>query len=370
MKKLGFGLMRLPLTDSSDNGSIDQKLMDKMVDYYLEHGFTYFDTAYVYHTGMSETSAKKALVERHRRDKFSITDKMPTWLVTSALDYDKIFDEQLARCGVEYFDYYLLHNIGIKRYTDTLKCGGFEFMRKIKEEGRTRHTGFSYHDKPELLDRILAEHPEMEYVQLQINYMDWENEAIQSRKCYETARKHGKPVIVMEPVKGGSLASVPQNADNLFKMSHPDMSAASWAIRFAASLKGVFVVLSGMSNFEQVVDNVGYMRDFVPLSDMEREIIDKVAAIINNNMAIPCTACCYCLDGCPRHIPIPRYFALYNNQKEFGMLPNHMAYYMNLTQEHGTASDCCECGQCEEHCPQHIGIVELMKAVAGVFDSR
>ncbi|MDR2054434.1 MAG: aldo/keto reductase [Desulfovibrio sp.] len=370
MKKLGFGLMRLPLTDSGDNGSIDQKIVDKMVDYYLEYGFAYFDTAYVYHAGMSEISARKAVVERYRRDKFSITDKMPTWLVTSASDYEKIFTEQLARCGVEYFDYYLLHNIGIKRYTDTRQSGGFEFMRKIREEGRAGHVGFSYHDKAELLDRILTEHPEMEYVQLQINYMDWENEAIQSRKCYETARKHGKPVIVMEPVKGGSLAGVPQEADKLFRMSRPGMSAVSWAIRFAASLEGVFMVLSGMSDFEQVADNVSYMCDFVPLSDKERETINKVAAIIDGNMAIPCTSCGYCFDGCPRRIPIPQYFALYNNQKQFGLLPNQMAYYMNLTQEHGTASDCCECGQCEEHCPQHIDIAEQMKEVAGVFDSR
>jgi predicted aldo/keto reductase-like oxidoreductase len=373
MKKLGFGLMRLPLTDGGDHGSIDQELVNKMVDCCLEHGVTYFDTAYVYHAGLSEASAKKALVERHRRNEFSITDKMPTWIVKSASDYEKIFNEQCERCGVEYFDYYLLHNIGIKNYAHTLQYGGFEFMRKIKAEGRAKHIGFSYHDNSELLDRILTEHAEMEYVQLQINYIDWDNESIQSRKCHETALKHKKPVIVMEPVKGGSLANVPQKANELFTTLHPGMSAASWAIRYAASLEGVFVVLSGMSNLEQVIDNVSYMRDFVPLNDEERKMLDRVSAIISSDTAIPCTSCRYCVDGCPQHIPIPQYFALFNNQKQFGMIAEQTVetvYYMNLTQEYGKASDCCECGQCEEHCPQHIDIVERMKEVAGVFDSR
>jgi predicted aldo/keto reductase-like oxidoreductase len=370
MKRLGFGLMRLPLLDRDDSSGIDQDLVNKMVDHYLAHGFTYFDTAYVYHMGKSESAAKKALVDRYPRHAFTITDKSPTWLIKSPSDYEKIFQEQLERCGIEYFDYYLLHNIGIKNYTRTLQYDGFAFMKKIKEEGRARHIGFSYHDKPELLDRILAQHSEMEYVQLQINYADWEDEGVQSRKCYETARKYGKPVIVMEPIKGGSLANVPQQAEELFKAARPDMSVASWAVRFSASLEGVCMVLSGMSNFEQLVDNVSYMDSFVPLSREERETINAASAIITDNTAIPCTSCSYCVDACPRHIPIPQYFALYNNQHQFGRLPNHLAYYTNLTQGSGKASDCCACKQCEAHCPQRIDIAEQMKEVARVFEPR
>jgi len=368
MKKLGFGLMRLPLMEQGDPKSTNQKLLNKMVDYYLEKGFTYFDTGYPYHQGMSEVAAKRALVERHPRESFTITDKMPTWMVTKNEDYQRFFDEQLERCGVTYFDYYLLHTLGVKNYAGTLKYGGFEFMKKLKEEGKAKHIGFSYHDKAELLDRILTEHPEMEYVQLQINYIDWDNESIESRKCYEVATKHKKPVIVMEPVKGGALASVPDEAYKLFKDYHQDMSVASWAVRFAASLKNVFMVLSGMSDYGQVVDNVSYMQDILSMNDEEREIIKKATEIINSSIAIPCTACQYCVDGCPEKIPIPKYFSLYNNQKQFGLVPAHVNYYMNLTQDFGKASNCIECKQCEQHCPQHIDIVEQLKEVSRVFD--
>jgi predicted aldo/keto reductase-like oxidoreductase len=369
MKKLGFGFMRLPLTDSEDYSSVNQILVNRMADYYLEQGFTYFDTAYVYHMSISETVVKKALVERHSRETFTIADKMPTWMITGPADYKRLFNEQMKRCGTDFFDYYLLHNIDLKNYENTLKYGGFDFMKKIKADGRVKHIGFSYHDKSDLLDRILTDHPEMEFVQLQINYADWDNEGIQSRRCYETAVKYKKPIIVMEPVKGGSLACVSEEIERLFRAYHPNMSTASWALRFAASLKGVFVVLSGMSSFEQVVDNVSYMHDFIPLNSKEKEIIKKATEIINHNMAIPCTSCRYCVDSCPQKIPIPQYFALYNDQKQFGLSPNQMTYYTNLVREYRKASDCIECQQCKEHCPQRIDIVKQMKEVAKVFDS-
>jgi hypothetical protein len=361
--------MRLPITDVENRASINQTLVNEMVDYFLDRGFTYFDTAYPYHQGMSEVAARKALVERRPRESFTLTNKMPTFLVTGSEDYQRYFDEQIERCGVEFFDYYLLHNLGAKNDANTLKHGGFEFVSKLKAEGKVRHLGFSFHDKAELLDRILTDHPEMEYVQLQINYIDWDNDSIESRKCYEVATKHGKPVIVMEPVKGGSLAHLPEEAEKLFKACRPDMSMVSWAVRFAASLDNAFVVLSGMSSLEQVVDNTSYMQEMASLSDDENEAIGKAVEIINSSSAIPCTACQYCVDGCPQEIPIPKYFALYNNQERFGLTAAHANYYMNLNQDSGKASDCIECGQCEQSCPQHIDIIEQLTKVATVFDA-
>jgi predicted aldo/keto reductase-like oxidoreductase len=370
MKKLGFGLMRLPLDEAGNQGKVNQELVNKMADYFLDHGFTYFDTAYVYHMGMSEVAFKKALVERHPRESFTIADKMPTWMITKNEDYQKYFDEQLERCGVNYFDYYLLHNLGVKSYADTLKYHGFEFMQKVKAEGKAKKIGFSFHDKADLLDRILTEHPETEFVQLQINYIDWDNENVQSRKCYEAAVKHRKPVIVMEPVKGGSLANIPEEAAKALKAYDPSASAASWAVRYTASLENAMVVLSGMSTFEQMTDNAGYMNEFKPLNTGEQALIKNVTGIINSKIAIPCTACAYCVEGCPQRIPIPQYFSLYNEQKLFGLTPSQMMNYGHLSGESSKASDCIACKQCEEHCPQHIAIVEQLKEVAKVFERK
>jgi uncharacterized protein len=371
MKKLGFGLMRLPLRNADDIASIDIELMKKMVDSFIAKGFTYFDTAWVYHNEKSEDTFRKAVAERYPRTAYTITDKMPCWLLNSGDDLQRIFDMQLQRCGVEYFDYYLIHSLNKEYYDITQKYEAFEFIAKMKAEGKIKHIGFSFHDEVSLLEQIFKDHPESEFVQLQINYLDWENPAVCSRECYETAVRYGKPVIVMEPVKGGSLAKVPAEAERMFKDFHPDMSIASWAVRYAASLDNVFMVLSGMHTLEQIEDNTNYMSDFKPVSDEEKSIISKAGKIINSSIAIPCTACHYCTDGCPQHICIPEYFTLYNTLHMFGKKEQGIhatVYYSSLSNTHGKASDCIECGQCEHHCPQHIAIIKRLKDVANVLE--
>jgi len=369
-KKLGFGCMRLPLMDKNDQTSFDSETINKMVDTFLERGFTYFDTAYPYHSYMGEEAVREALVKRHKREEYTLATKLPMRDLKSTDDQETIFNEQLEKCGVDYFDYYLLHNIGVMAYKKACEFDSFNFVLNKKNAGKIKKIGMSLHDTPELLDEILTAHPELDFVQLQINYIDWDNPGIQSRRCHEVARKHNKPIMVMEPIKGGTLAIVPEEAEKLMKAYNPSASIPSWAIRFAASQEGVEMVLSGMSTLEQVLDNTAYMADFKPLSAEEYQIIDRVIGIINENTAIPCTTCRYCVKGCPQNIAIPDYFALYNSAKRATCenFSSQFVYYLNLTANHGRASDCINCKQCEKACPQHLAITEFLKDVSAAFD--
>lgn len=371
-KKLGFGLMRLPRLDPNDEGSIDLEQTKQMVDTFLQRGFTYFDTAWMYCAFKSENAVKDALTSRHPRESYTLATKLHAAYIHSLDDRDAIFNTQREKTGVEYFDYYLLHDVGVEHYEIYKKYDCFAWIAEKKRQGLIKHMGFSFHDTAEVLDKILTEHPEMEFVQLQINYLDWDSEGVQSRKCYEVATKHGKPVIVMEPVKGGTLAKLPAAAEALLRQADPGASIPSWAVRFAASLPNVKMVLSGMSSTEQLLDNTGYMQDFAPLTQQEQAVIAQAVDIINASIAIPCTGCAYCTEGCPMHIAIPKYFSLYNaemqelKEKDF---TSQGTYYDNLTLKFGKASDCIACGQCESVCPQHLPIIENLKRVAKQFEA-
>ncbi len=372
MKKLGFGLMRMPVIDKTDAADVDIEQVKEMVDLFMQNGFTYFDTAIMYNGFASQSVAKKVLVDRYPRESFTLATKLHAGFFDSFEDRDRVFNEQLEQTGAGYFDYYLLHGIEGAMLPKYEKYDCFHWLLQKKAQGLVRHAGFSFHDSAELLDALLTKYPEMEFVQLQINYLDWESEWIQSRACYETAVKHGKPVIVMEPVKGGTLAHVPAEAEKLFKDYAPDRSVPSWALRYAASLENVMVVLSGMSDVAQMKDNISSMDDFKPLNEEEKEICRQAAQIINAQTAIPCTGCSYCTGGCPMKIAIPQYFSLYNalkreNMEEKGWTSSFASYDV-LALKFGRARDCIGCGQCEGVCPQHLPVIENLKLVSKSFD--
>lgn len=372
MKKLGFGFMRLPLLDEQDRSKVDLEQVKNMVDIYMKRGFTYFDTAHRYHDEMSEPTLREALVKRYPRESYILTDKITLNYIKKTEDQESFFENQLKICGVEYFDNYLVHNMGAVWYEAAKKFNTFEFIQRMKEKKLVKQTGFSFHDTPEVLEEILNDHPEIDIVQLQINYLDWEDEGIQSKKCYEIARKHGKNIVVMEPIKGGNLIQVPDKVKTLLNEYNPDVSLASWAIRFAASHDGILAVLSGMSSLEQLEDNTSYMQDFKPLTDGEFELLKKAADIIRSNTAIACTNCRYCTTECLKKIAIPDYFALYNNMKRLhnvGYIVNQQNYYINLIQTYGKPSDCIKCGVCEKNCPQHLKIRKLLEQISETFEN-
>ena len=364
IKNLGFGLMRLPMLGDE----IDMEQTKRMVDTFMQKGFTYFDTAYVYIGGKSEVALKEAVVDRYPRDSFQCATKLPLWDLKDPSEMEKVFQESLDRAGLEYYDFYLLHAMSAEREQKADELGAWDFMKKVKDQGRAKHIGFSFHDTADALEHILQNHPEMEFVQLQINYVDWESENVQSRKCYEVARKYGKSVIIMEPVRGGSLAVMPPQVQQVFKAAEPEMSVASWAIRYCASLDGLITVLSGMSTEEQLNDNVSYMENFKPLDEKEQATVQQVVDILNSLPTIPCTACKYCVDGCPQKISIPDIFSAMNQFTLYNDKNGAKNRYQNAVKEGGKASDCIQCGNCEAHCPQKIQIIEELKKAAATLE--
>lgn len=369
IKKLGFGLMRLPMKD----GAIDIELIKEMVDEFEGHGFSYYDTSPVYGGGLSEATFKTAVSDRYPRDKFHIATKLPMWTINSPEEVEPKFEASLKALGVDYVDFYLIHGLSTvvsdrfpNSYLDKAdRFGVWDFLKKIKADGRAKHIGFSYHSSAEDLDAILTAHPEVEFVQLQINYVDWEDSVIQSRACYEVARRHGVGVTVMEPCKGGTLVEVRSDVRAIMESANPNASLASWAIRFAASNDGIITVLSGMGNMEQMCDNVSYMDNFKPLDDGEREVLAKVVDKLADVDTIRCTGCRYCTDGCPMSIRIPDIFSMYNNEVIYEGKGDGRRRFANHIKTNTDPAECIECGQCEAACPQHLPIIESLKLAGG-----
>ncbi len=362
--KLGFGLMRLP---KMPDGSIDIPQVCAMADRFLEAGGTYFDTAYVYDRGNSEAAFRAAVADRYPREKYTLATKLNASRCPDAQSAREQFDVSLERTGARYFDFYLLHALMRSNYERYSDYGLWDFVREKKEKGLIRHLGFSFHADPALLEEILAAHPEVDFVQLQINYSDWENPGIASRECWEIARKHGKPITVMEPLKGGALADPIPSVKRIFAEADPSLPVVSWGIRFAAGLEGIITVLSGMSSLAQMEENLSFMKHFTPLSPDEQAVIRRAQKALDENRDIPCTACRYCTDGCPMSIPIPDIFAVANRQHNNEGFRQVREYNIATTGK-GKASDCIACGQCESACPQHLDIIEYLKKCAERFE--
>lgn len=354
--KLGFGLMRLP----KKGGKISIPETEQMVDRFMDAGFNYFDTAYVYRG--SEAAAKQALVLRHPRESYLLATKINAFMsMPTASAVRKQFRKSLERTGAGYFDFYLLHALMEPTYGFYDRYNLWDFAQEQKQKGLIRHVGFSFHGQPRLLRRLLTDHPETEFVQLQLNYADWENKRVQSRANYEVAREFDVPIIIMEPVKGGTLAKPPEKVRKIMEEEAPGMSPASWAIRFAASLEGVYTVLSGMSTMEQLNDNLSYMENFRPLTASEQAVIQEAQKILGKSAAIPCTGCGYCEPGCPKNIPIPQVFSAANARLTGGQIQRADEEYDAAVAGHGSPEDCLECGKCERTCPQNLPIIEELK---------
>ena len=364
----GFGCMRLPMKD----GKVDHEQFCEMVDTFIAGGFNYFDTAHVYIGGQSETAIREAVSKRYPRDSFILTNKLSTHCFKKQSDIRPLIDEQLKACGVEYFDFLLMHAQDGAIYEKFRRCNAYETGLELKAEGKVRHFGISFHDKADVLERILTDYPQIEIVQIQFNYVDYEDVSVESRKVYEVCEKFGKPVLVMEPVKGGSLVNLPDEAQAVFdKLNHDKgraLSNAGYALKFAASFPQMCVVLSGMSDMAQINDNMSFMSDFTPLDEQDMAAVKEVCQIFRSMDMIPCTACRYCTDGCPKKILIPDLFSCYNAKTVFHNW-NQDYYYNNvLTRENGKASDCIGCRQCERICPQHLNITSLLKDVVKEFE--
>jgi predicted aldo/keto reductase-like oxidoreductase len=364
MPKLGFGYMRLPLRD----GSFDEEAVNGMVDEFLSHGFSYFDTAYIYEG--SEEALCRSLVKRYPRERFQIATKLAVMMGMSKPEQQQAqFDISLKRLGVDFVDFYLVHGLNGEfiKIADSLDTWGY--MRGVKEKGLAKHIGFSFHGTPEELDDILTKHPEMEFAQLQINYLDWENPEVQSRRLYETVRKHNTPFTIMEPTKAGLLAGGESKAAAFFKEANPDVSAASWAFRFAGGLEGLITVLSGMGNLEQIRDNAGTFKNFRPLTERERALIGEAVGIINATPRIPCTACRYCLTHCPQKIQIPAFIKIYNDLLVYkDRSSSGYSYMLNTGAKSAKPGDCAQCKECERHCPQHIEISDILAKLVAELD--
>lgn len=368
--KFGFGCMRLPKLDENDETSINQELFNEMVDIYMEKGFNYFDTSYAYHSGESEKAIRKAVVERYPRESFRICDKMPTWALKSPEDNDKFVEEMLERLSIDYFDVFLIHNINVPWLEKAEKNNTFEYVKKMKENGIAKKIGISFHDKAELLKEVLDKYGEMlDVVQLELNYLDWDDPSIESRKCYELCVKHDLDVIVMEPLKGGVIVNQPDSIKKEFNQFNPNKSIASLAIKFCASLENVKMVLSGMNKMDDLIDNCNTYENFTPINQEEIDFLEKMALKLKEIRIVPCSECEYCLDSCPCNIPISEYFNLYNLSKIQPEYNNYRLYFDKLCDEKVAADECIKCESCIEYCTQKIDIPKELENLCKHFES-